>query len=300
MRSSTLSLDQYKDKTIAVVYGGVSSEREVSIRSGQNVSKALRKMGLNIIELDPANPSFFDASYDILFNCLHGKWGEDGGLQGYCELRRIPYTGPGIGANSMGLNKVIFKSLMVQLNIPVPKQLNEPTVFPCISKPVSEGSSIGVKIIKSKQHWDEEVQKNPAISGNQFFIEEYINGRELTSGVIEANNNIIVFPILEIETLHEFYDYDVKYTPGKTTYTVPANIDQQTAERIERISRKIYRYFNCKGCIRIDFMLDGNEPKVLEMNTNPGITECSNIPAQAQAMGIDFETLLIYYLNSAK
>ena len=300
MRSSNYSIDEYKNKRIAVISGGVSSEREVSLKSGKNVFNALKGMGLNVIELDPSTSKFFEVSFDIAFNCLHGKWGEDGGLQGYCELMNIPYTGPGIKATAMGLNKPIFKSVLQQLGIPVPKQLKHPETFPCMSKPAEEGSSIGVSLIKSKNEWDEEVKKRPEILSKDYFIEEYIDGKEVTSGVIKINGDVVVLPILEIQTSHDFYDFEVKYSSGKTKYIVPANVNAETKQAIEDISKEIYHYFDCKGCIRIDMMIDENGPKVIEMNTNPGITEFSNIPAQAKAMGISFEELLVHYLNSAK
>jgi D-alanine-D-alanine ligase len=253
-----------------------------------------------VIHLDPATDEFFHSSYDIAFNCLHGKWGEDGGLQGYCEVRQIPYTGPGIKATTVGLNKPLFKAVLNQIGIPVPKQLDGPTTFPCISKPASEGSSIGISIIKSKEQWDEEVKKRPEISGRNYFLEEYIVGKEVTAAVLQVNGQIVVLPILEIETTHEFYDFEVKYTAGKTNYIIPANIPDDTTKTILDISTKIYNYFDCKGCIRIDIMINEQGPKVIEMNTSPGITELSNVPAQAKAMGMSFEELMVHYLNSAK
>jgi D-alanine-D-alanine ligase len=270
MRSSNYSIDQYEHKVIAVISGGISSEREISLRSGNNVFNALKRMGLNVIHLDPATDEFFHSSYDIAFNCLHGKWGEDGGLQGYCEVRQIPYTGPGIKATTVGLNKPLFKAVLNQIGIPVPKQL------------------------------DGEVKKRPEISGRNYFLEEYIVGKEVTAAVLQVNGQIVVLPILEIETTHEFYDFEVKYTAGKTNYIIPANIPDDTTKTILDISTKIYNYFDCKGCIRIDIMINEQGPKVIEMNTSPGITELSNVPAQAKAMGMSFEELMVHYLNSAK
>ena len=300
MRSSDNSIDQHKNSCIAVIGGGISPEREISIKSAQNVFKSLKGLGLNAIELDPADPAFFTTQFDVAFNCLHGKWGEDGGLQGYCELKKIPYTGPGVLATSIGFNKPMFKSILLELGISVPRQITNKTDVPFIANPVSEGSSIGVSIIKNEEDWEAAIKKTPAVLTNEYFFEEYIVGKEITSGVIEINGEITILPILEIRSSNEFYDFDSKYTPGKTTFVIPAAIDPLLKETIERISKQIYRAFNCKGCIRIDMIIDKDGPKVLEMNTNPGLTELSDIPAQANAMGITFDELMIHYLNSAK
>ena len=133
-----------------------------------------------------------------------------------------------------------------------------------------------------------------------YFFEEYISGKEVTSGVLDINGEITVLPILEINTSNEFYDYDGKYTPGKTSFILPANITHEMKDAIHKISKQIYEYFECKGCIRIDIMIDESGPKVIEMNTSPGLTDLSDIPAQAKAMGMSFEELMIHYLNSAK
>ena len=300
MRSSNHSIDKYKGKVIAVIGGGISNERDISLMSAKNVEESLERLGLNWISLDPMDPKFFTTPFDIAFNCLHGQWGEDGGLQGYCELRQIPYTGPGIKATSVGLNKPIFKAVLNQLGIPVPALITSPTTYPFIVKPVSEGSSIGISIVSSRNDWETLLKKKPEVIEKNYFMEEYIVGQEVTAGVIEIDGEIVVMPILEIETANTFYDYDGKYTPGKSTYILPANIDKDTDQMIQDISREIYAYFSCKGCIRIDFMIDDTGPKVLEMNTSPGITKGSNVPAQSKAMGLSFDELVLHYLNSAR
>ncbi|MEC8678505.1 MAG: D-alanine--D-alanine ligase [Candidatus Margulisiibacteriota bacterium] len=299
MRSSVNQLEKFKNKTVAVIGGGISNERDVSLRSAANVLRALKELGLRVVHIDPAEASFFDTEFDIAFNCLHGKWGEDGGLQGYCELRGIPYTGPGILATSIGLNKPFFKHILKQIGLPVPTLFKKPNQFPLVAKPISEGSSIGIHIVKSEKEFTELASQNPPITSDHYFFEEYISGKEVTSGVIKIADKVIVLPILELETTNEFYDFDAKYSKGKTTFILPANISNSLQAQIESISKEIYNYFNCKGCTRIDFMIKDNEPYVLEMNTNPGLTELSDIPAQAKAMGMDFNQLMIHYLESA-
>ncbi|MBL6722954.1 MAG: D-alanine--D-alanine ligase [Candidatus Margulisbacteria bacterium] len=299
MRSPNHSINKLKSKRIAVVGGGVSAEREVSLKSAQNVSESLERLGLDFIQIDPSEDSFFSARYDIAFNCLHGQWGEDGGLQGYCELRNIPYTGPGVRPTSIAFNKPIFKAILNQWGIPTPTLIEPPLSFPFIVKPVSDGSSIGIFIVRSKTDWEQLIQTNPVVQTKQYFFEEYIQGQEITIGVINIENEVVVMPALEIKTCNEFYDYEAKYTPGKTEYIVPANIESGTLKLVQQYSLDIYKKFDCKGCVRIDIIIDKTGPKILEMNTNPGLTKGSNVPAQARAMGIDFDALVLYYLNGA-
>ena len=169
-----------------------------------------------------------------------------------------------------------------------------------VVKPVDEGSSIGVSIINSEDEWQDLKLTKPEVLSDNYFCEQYIKGRELTSGVIEIENEIVVLPILEIQTSNEFYDYDGKYTPGKSKLIVPAEISVDIEQKIQVLSKKIFKYFKCKGCIRIDIMMDADIPRVLEMNTSPGLTELSDIPAQALAMGISFDSLVLHLLSSAK
>ena len=301
MRSTDHLLEIYKDKKIAIIAGGISSEKEISFRSANNVKKALDRLGIQSIILNPIESSFFSTDFDIAFNCLHGKWGEDGCIQGYCEMKKIPYTGPSLLATSIGLNKPIFKEIINGLGIITPKTINKNNPkFPMIVKPIAEGSSIGISIINSLKEWQDLIELKPEVLGNNYFCENYIKGKELTSGVIEINGEVIVLPILEIQTSNEFYDYDGKYTAGKSNLIVPADINDSISKNIQDLSKKIYKYFNCKGCIRIDIMMDNDIPSVLEMNTCPGLTELSDIPAQAQALGISFESLVLHLLSSAK
>ena len=178
--------------------------------------------------------------------------------------------------------------------------MTDTSTFPFIVKPVSEGSSIGITLIKNRSDWDQFSAQHPNEDTQQYFYEEYLTGQEITSGVIEIDEKATVLPILEIKTSNEFLDFDAKYTPGKETFILPANISLEIQHKVESISKTIYQFFNCKGCIRIDFIIHNGEPKVLEMNTNPGLTKLSYIPFQAKAMGIEFDDLMIHYLNSAK
>ena len=230
---------------------------------------------------------------------MHGRWGEDGALQGYCDIKGITYTGPGIKATTIGFDKQLFKHNIHRLGIHTPA-IVDPSDKPFIIKPNSDGSSIGIHLIKSLNSYHELVKKQPELLSSDYFFEEFIDGVEVTSGVIKIDNQVKVLPILQIQTKNDFYDLDAKYTPGKTSFILPANISQKITTEIEAISTKIYQYFDCKGCIRIDMMIKNDTPYVLEMNTNPGLTELSDIPAQAKHAGIDFNELMIHYLESAK
>ena len=300
MRSTDPRLAWLEHKKIGLISGGPSNERDVSKRSAKNVAKALAELGLKFVELDPSTEEFFTTPFDIAFNCLHGKWGEDGILQGYCESKGIAYTGPGLKATIAGYDKPMFKQVLNGLGILTPQLLEVPNQYPLIAKPKTDGSSIGIHLIKSKTEFDNVALLDDRIKSKQYFYEEYINGTEITSGVIRVNEEILVLPILEIQSKNEFYDLDAKYTPGKTTFILPASISSELELKVSKISRQIYENFDCKGCIRIDMMIRDNSPYVLEMNTNPGLTELSDIPAQARHAGIDFNELMIHYLESAK
>jgi D-alanine-D-alanine ligase len=301
VRSTNYSIDNLKQKRIAVIGGGTSAERDISLQSSSHVYNALIALGLNTIHLDPSDPTFFTEPFDIAFNCLHGTWGEDGGFQEYCELKNIPYTGSGVLAATVGFNKPLFKSMIKDLGVPVPNIIKNKhnVAFPFIVKPIAEGSSIGISIIKSDKEWQALIGTSPEVESTTYFKEEYLEGKEITSGVLTINGELTVLPILEINTKNEFYDYDGKYTKGKTELIVPAGIPSEVAKTVQEISKKIYTHFNCKGCIRIDIIIHNGVPKVLEMNTNPGLTGLSDIPAQAAAMGISFNDLVLIYLQSA-
>ena len=190
--------------------------------------------------------------------------------------------------------------VLSKLGLPVPNQYkNGELSFPLVLKPISEGSSIGIKIAKSDNEFEQAVNENPEILSRNYFFEEYISGQELTAGVITIDGKTVVLPILEIKSSNEFLDYEAKYTPGKETFILPAQISKDVEIEVKSISKQIYDYFECKGCIRIDMIIKDGKPKVLEMNTSPGLTNLSYIPAQAAAMGIDFDELMIHYLNSA-
>ena len=301
MRSQNNPLEYLKDKKIAVLAGGPSNEREISFKSAENVYQALTEQSFNAFILDVSDKAFFDTSFDIGFNCVHGKWGEDGCLQGYLEMKGVPYTGSGVMATSVGLNKPIFKTLIEASGIQTAAQVNPSngwsTAF--VAKPISSGSSIGIHMVKSPDEWLELQASNPNIISRDYFYEAYIPGREVTVGIIDINNQATALPVLEIQTKNEFYDYQGKYTPGQSTLIVPADINTELERQMKQIAMDIYQLFNCKGCIRVDMIFNDSGIYVLEMNTSPGLTQLSDIPAQAKAANISFNELVLIYLQSA-
>lgn len=292
-------MNQWNDARIAVIGGGQSNERLVSLQSARTVSQVLREHHMTVIDLDPSKPEFFRESFDIAFNCLHGQWGEDGGLQGYCDMRGIPYTGSGIMASAIGFDKPMFKRFLNQLAIPTPNIWDPTMPYPCVAKPRRGGSSIGIYMIHNDDEMAYYCQQYPHISGSDYFFERRVMGTEITAGVLMLDGQLTMLPLTEIQTNRDFYDETAKYTRGHSSYITPANVPSELRANIEAISTAIYTNLYCKGCIRIDMVVDNDTPYVLEINTNPGLTPVSHIPAQAMAMGMDMIALIEPYLLSA-
>lgn len=303
----------YMDKNmrIMVVCGGVSSEREVSLRSGLAIKKALEEYGFrNVTYFDMTRENMTDiikAHPDIVFLGLHGKYGEDGCIQGMLELAGIPYTGPGIEASAVCMNKILTKRTLVAWGIPTAdfdvldklecedrqwakKRLLKTVGLPMVLKSPCQGSSIGVVIVKDEDEIDaaiDEVFKY----GEWLLCEKYIKGVEVTLPII-GNDELTVFPTIEIASSNEFFDYTSKYTAGMSTHTIPARISAVDRLKIEQIGKRTYRKLGCKGLSRIDFIVDEIDgPIVIEVNTIPGMTEMSLFPESARYAGVSFGEL---------
>jgi D-alanine-D-alanine ligase len=307
-------LEKYKDKNIAVLLGGLSSEREISIRSGTNVFNALKKLGLNCITIDVDRniaSRLLEEKIDIAVVMLHGKYGEDGCIQGLLEVMGIPYTGPGVLCSAIGMNKRITKKILKTSGIPVPSYVDvdfsnlDKTVeeaskfgFPLIVKPNTEGSSIGVKKVSSKNELKETLEN---YEYKDCFIEKFIDGKEITVGSILTKYEYIELPFLGLLPQNEFYDFEAKYTKGKTIMELPARVSKKTEEKIRNYLKTAFYDLNIYGVARFDLILDNEEnPFFLEVNTLPGMTETSDIPAMAKAAGMSFEELVLYILRSAE
>jgi len=295
--------------TVALLSGGISSEREVSLNGGNQVYEALDKEKYTIVRYDPktdlAKLTSDADSIDFALIILHGPYGEDGTVQGMLDLLGIPYQGSGVIGSALAMNKLTAKQLYERSGIPVPPyiaiQKGDPLKaddvikrlgIPLVIKPGSCGSSVGMSIIKSKEGFSKAVEK--AFSFDNFvLLETYIKGMELTGGVI-GNDSLEALPIIEIipDDTHEFFDYEAKYTPGLTQEICPARIDDAMAEKAQTYAKLAHRALFCKGYSRTDMILSGEDIFVLETNTIPGMASTSLLPLAAKTAGISFTQLL--------
>ncbi|MDR2104696.1 MAG: D-alanine--D-alanine ligase [Deferribacteraceae bacterium] len=290
-----------KEKKVLVVYGGIGSEREVSLRTGQNVYDALKKGGYdveafilnedNIYEILSRHP-------DICFNAVHGKYGEDGVLQGFLEMAGIAYTGSGVASSMMAYNKYMAKLAFEKNAIPTPKYYQfgtggDPQFMPCVIKPAREGSTVGVSIVHTRDHY-----KQAGSLAKRYddcvLVEEYIDGKEITVSIV---NSKVFSPIL-IKPLSGFYDYASKYTAGSTEYLFDTGLSPSEISLVKATAMSAYRALNCSGAARVDIIFR-EIPYVLEVNTVPGLTETSNLPKAAEHDGISALELFEMMLSSA-
>jgi len=307
-------LKRFKDKRIGVLMGGMSSEREISIRSGENVFKALTNLSLTAVKIDVSRFVYQDLireKIDVAFIVLHGKYGEDGAIQGFLEVMNIPYTGTGILGSSLGLNKTVTKRVLQSCSIPTPAsvffggieleniagKIIDEIGLPVVLKPNCEGSSIGIQLVQTGQEL-EKVLPGFIKAYPDSFAEQYIRGREITIGLLGTVTDIRVLPILELKPKHEFYDFDAKYTQGMTSFEIPAVIREEKRRLIEKDCILAYRELHLAGVVRIDAILDQDEnPYFLEVNTIPGMTDTSDVPAMAKAAGLTFEEIVAIILD---
>jgi D-alanine-D-alanine ligase len=310
-----MKYNSLKDKKIVVVCGWVSREREVSLRSGRKIYDALLKKGYNVTLVDPKIEGWKPVlDGDIVFIALHGKPGEDGTIQGLLETFGIPYTGSGVMASSLAMNKVVSKKIFIASGIPTPRYVSledfnsidrfvssaiESIGLPLVVKPVSEGSSIGVSIVRDRKDLDDIVMDTVDKFGD-IFIEEYIEGREITVGILDVDGRLIALPILELVPKKEFYDYTAKYTSGMTEFIIPARMKEEKYRLAQDLAVKAHKALGCIGFSRVDLVTDKDDnPYVLEVNTIPGMTDLSDLPAMAKAYGIEYEDLVEIMLYSA-
>lgn len=293
---------------IAVLLGGRSSEREISLKSGNAVLNALKAIGYDAVAVDLNDPLEYllCRSYDKAFIALHGKFGEDGCVQGMLELLGIPYTGSGVLASAATMDKVFAKKMMLSEGIETPEfmafssppssedRISQGFDFPLIVKPASEGSTVGVKKVEKPADLTQAVAETFQY-GNKVLVERFIAGREVTVGIIDS----ITLPVVEVVPKTGFYDYEAKYTRGMTDYIVPAEIGDEMTKKVSQISKKVYQLFGCRGSARVDFILGEKGPSVLEINTVPGMTETSLLPMAASKAGMSFENLVERILESA-
>lgn len=312
METISSSLELNKDSKIAVLYGGMSSEREVSLRSGKNCYDALVRLGYKNVELIDVDKNIanniIEKGIEVAYIALHGKYGEDGCIQGLLEILGIPYTGCGVKASAIAMDKDFTKRILKTQNIPVLdstmiydiKDLDEKAFeYPLMIKPVCEGSSIGMAKVNTPEELRPAVETALAFKTG-VMLEKYITGKSITVGVLDRNDETFATPILEFRTKTEWYDFEAKYTHGMTEFILPANISDSLTKEIQQLSVKSHKAIEGKGMSRVDFIIDEqNRAFVLEINTIPGMTDLSDLPAQSKAMGISYDELVEIILHSS-
>lgn len=294
---------------VAVLNGGFSSEREISLISGEGCAKALEGEGFEVVRLDPKDPDFSSKLLaekpDVAFNALHGRLGEDGCVQGLLEILHIPYTHSGVLASALAMNKARAKDVFAAAGLPVAKSVTctrqeaakkHMLPPPYVVKPVDEGSSVGVFIVH-------EGEKNPpaALAADDWkitdhmMVEQYVPGRELTVAVMDCCGEIKPLAVTEITTNLAFYDYEAKYAAGGSKHTLPAPVSDEIAEEAKRIAVETHKALGCRGVSRTDFRFDESKGKagiiILEVNTQPGMTPASLVPEQAKYCGMSYGEL---------
>ena len=300
---------------VAVLLGGTSAEREVSIETGTAIAGALRELGHEVAEVDVDSSlpmKLADVSPDAVFMALHGRGGEDGTVQGLLEIMRIPYTGCGVLASAMTMDKVVTKEIIACHGVPVvedvvlevgcgPEQVAEVEAllgFPVMVKPASEGSSIGVVRADNADELRSALEDCFSRDGRAL-IERFIEGRQFTVGVL--GREPVALPVLEIIVSVGFYDFDAKYRSSTTTYEVPAKLDPEVSEEIQRLALVSFECLYCEGISRIDFMIEAATGNIyeLEVNTIPGMTAASLVPKAAGAVGMTFNEVVAKILEGA-
>ena len=300
--------------TVAVLHGGISNEREVSLSSGRQVAKALREAGYAVTLIDvtedlPALLAALTPKPDAVFNALHGRFGEDGAIQGVLDWIGVPYTHSGVRASAIAMDKEAAKAMFAAAGLPVAKGAvipvedlfdADPLPLPYVIKPVSEGSSVGVSIIRQGDNRRVAVAESWRF-GRTAMVEEFIPGRELTVGVM-GDRALAVTDI--IADAGAFYDYESKYGDGGSHHIVPAAIHPDIQARAMDVALRAHRALGCRGASRCDFRYDDTQGEpgrlvLLEINTQPGLTPTSLLPEQAAYMGISFPRLCAWMVEHA-
>ncbi|MGK7345064.1 MAG: D-alanine--D-alanine ligase [Candidatus Nitrospinota bacterium M3_3B_026] len=301
------ALKRFEGVRIGVLMGGISSEREVSLRTGAAVLESLERLGLSAVEIDAGRDicrRVEEEGIGMAFIALHGKHGEDGAVQGAMELLGVPYTGSGVASSALAMNKPLAKTLARAAGIDTPDWTTvrageekkmadmEP---PVVVKPAASGSSIGVTICRERGHVAPAIE-DALREGGAAMVEVFVEGRLVTVGILGDR----VLPPIEIEAASGFYDYDSKYTPGRSEYHVPARLDSAALERVERAAMKAHRTLGCAGFSRSELIVDeAGKTWFLELNTIPGMTKTSLLPMAAKAAGLSFDDLVLTILKEA-
>ena len=294
---------------VAVLMGGWSAEREVSLVSGAACAKALGDAGYQVTTIDVQRDvgALITRLYprpDAVFNALHGRFGEDGCIQGLLDILGIPYTHSGLLASAVAMDKPMAKRLFEAEGIPVADHVvttieaaraKEPMARPYVAKPMNEGSSVGVHIVREGDN-ERPFEGSGWSYGEQVMIERYIPGRELTVSVMGGK----ALAVTEITTARGFYDYDAKYANGGSIHVIPAEVDQSVYDEAMELSERAFKAIGCRGGARTDFRYDGKDLYMLEINTQPGMTPTSLVPEQAAHTGLSFQDLVVWMVEQAE
>jgi D-alanine-D-alanine ligase len=304
-----------KTKKIIVLCGGWNSEREVSLRSGEGVYQALIKLGYNAEKVDFSHQIFEDLKRikpDIVFNSLHGQYGEDGRIQGVLDILEIPYTHSGLIASAVCMDKILTRKICSLENVASPKykilnkgedEENKQKFFeigkPFVIKPINEGSSVGVEVILPNSKFDFSEFKWQY--GDQMILENYLAGQEIHVAIMDGK----ALGAIEVRPHGLFYDYNCKYTTGMTDYIMPAEISAEKYAEVLKLSEACYKAIGCRGISRVDFILNNknfgdNLFHLLEINTHPGFTPTSLVPKIAKHVGIQFEDIVEFLIKTAR
>jgi D-alanine-D-alanine ligase len=287
--------------------GGLSPERKVSIITGNSVLEALNRKGLTAfpIHVDHNIGGTFKSNpIDVAFLALHGTFGEDGCIQGLLEYFKISYTASGVMGSALAYDKLKSKEILKFHGIPTPDyevfykyhEISRTLDLPVVVKPTNQGSSLGVTIVKDESQWKPALETAFAYS-EEVMVEKFIDGKLLAIGM----NEMTPMPIIHIRPKSGFYDYEAKYTSGKTEYICPADIKEDEADRCRQVAIQVFQVLRGRGFPRVDVILDGKgNPQVLEMNTIPGMTPTSLLPMAAQEMGVEFDELVVEILKTAQ
>jgi D-alanine-D-alanine ligase len=301
---------------IGVLMGGSSSEREISLKSGKAVYESLNQLGLKPVAIDIKTDNIEEnmrliksQKIDVAFIALHGRFGEDGQIQELLDNLKVPYTGSGVMASELAMDKIASRKIFQAYGLSVPKYKvedkftyntnwkihNNNLSFPLVVKPAAHGSSIGLSIVDKKEDLAKAVDSAFSFDA-KIIIEEYIKGREVTVGILDEK----ALPVIEIIPKKRFFDYEAKYQVGMTDYVVPAKLEDEISKKIQDTGLSAHKLLGCFGCSRVDMILSqDNIPFVLEVNTIPGFTQTSLLPKAAKIVGIEFAQLCIKLIQLA-
>lgn len=295
-------------KKVLVLKGGFSAEREVSLVTGKNVANALKNKGYNVVEYDLQNGFDFvevlkKYKPDVVFNALHGNFGEDGEIQGFLDVLQIPYTHSGVKSSVLGMDKVLTKNIAIENGVKVAKSESISVKdfkegkysikMPFVVKPICDGSSVGVFIVKNEE---DKANVKYDCEDKRLMIEEFIEGRELTVSVLDGK----ALGVTELVSSNDFYDYNAKYTDGVTKHIFPAEMVQSDYELAKKYAEVMHRALGCNVVSRCDFRYNEKDGLVLlEINTNPGMTALSLVPEQAKFLDISYEDLCVRLVENA-